>query len=90
MQLFNLLKIIIVIYSILAPSILSSQPIAIKLSAEDRKDILRIETYLNEIKSLRADFLQVSSNGDVATGKIYSCYGQVKSDLNMTPPVLFY
>ena len=89
MQLFNLLKIIIVIYSILAPSILSSQPIAIKLNAEDRKDILRIETYLNEIKSLRADFLQVSSSGDVATGKILMLRpGRIRFEYDPPSPIL--
>ena len=89
MQLFNLLKIIIVIYSILTPSILSSQPITIKLSAEDRKDILRIETYLNEIKSLRADFLQVSSNGEVATGNLLMLRpGRIRFEYDPPSPIL--
>ena len=44
---------------------------AATLSAADRADIARIEAYLNSIRSVRAGFLQVSSRGGVAEGRIY-------------------
>lgn len=89
MQLYKLLKIIIVFFCILTPSKLSSQPIATKLSIEDRKDILRIETYLNEIKSLRAGFLQVSSNGNVATGNLLMLRpGKIRFEYDPPSPIL--
>ena len=40
------------------------------LSKQDSIDIKRIETYLNNIKTLRAKFLQVSSNNTFATGTV--------------------
>jgi outer membrane lipoprotein-sorting protein len=44
---------------------------AANLSAADNKDLRRIEAYLNNMKTLRAGFLQVSSKGGVATGKFF-------------------
>lgn len=41
------------------------------LSDRDRRDVSRVEAYLNSIRSMRATFLQTSSNGDVAHGRIY-------------------
>ncbi len=41
------------------------------LSKEDRADIARIEDYLNTIKTLKARFLQVSSDGDFSEGMLY-------------------
>ena len=70
MPLRKLLKIIVFTSIVLIPSLSSPQPNSMKLRKEEQKDLLRIETYLNEMKSLRADFLQVSSNGAVATGKL--------------------
>ena len=37
----------------------------------DSADLIRIENYLNNLKSLQADFVQMSSNGATAEGKIY-------------------
>ena len=70
MPLHNLLKIILFASIILIPHVSSAQPTSIKLSQDERKALQRIEVYLNEMKTLRADFLQVSSNGAVATGKL--------------------
>lgn len=39
--------------------------------ADDKKDIKAIETYLNSIKTLSADFVQIASNGEKAEGRIY-------------------
>ncbi|MBR1904162.1 MAG: outer membrane lipoprotein carrier protein LolA [Alphaproteobacteria bacterium] len=37
----------------------------------DNADLTRIENYLNNLQSLRAGFVQMSSNGGTAEGKIY-------------------
>ena len=37
---------------------------------EDNSDVLRIEQYLNSIHTLKADLMQISSTGEVETGKI--------------------
>lgn len=37
----------------------------------DKTDLTNIENYLNNIKSLKAGFVQMSSNGGTAEGKIY-------------------
>ena len=42
-----------------------------KLSSHDRADIKRIEAYLNDLTTLSARFLQVSSSGDYAEGRLY-------------------
>ena len=39
--------------------------------ADNRADINRIEDYLNAVKTLRAKFVQVSTSGNAAEGKIY-------------------
>ncbi len=41
------------------------------ISEADKADIVRIEAYLNTIRSFKGRFLQVSSSGDYAEGKIY-------------------
>jgi outer membrane lipoprotein-sorting protein len=41
---------------------------AMALSAQDRADIARIQTYLNGLRSLKARFLQVAPNGSTSEG----------------------
>lgn len=41
-----------------------------KLTAADRADIARIESYLNNLKSIAADFMQIDDAGGVMRGKI--------------------
>ena len=41
------------------------------METQDKIDLKRVATYLEAIKTLRGGFLQVSSNGSVASGKIY-------------------
>ena len=41
------------------------------LSAADQADLARIEGYLNAIRTLQAGFLQVSSDGSVARGRMF-------------------
>ncbi len=45
--------------------------ISFAAQADDKKDIKAIETYLNSIKTLSADFVQIASNGEKAEGRIY-------------------
>ncbi len=48
----------------------SVAPKAAKLSARESRDVARIETYLNELKSVSARFLQVSDSGAMRHGAI--------------------
>ncbi|MEK9755142.1 MAG: outer membrane lipoprotein carrier protein LolA [Rhodospirillaceae bacterium] len=43
----------------------------VKLSKEDIADLVRIEKSLNDIRTMQARFLQVSSDGDYAEGNIF-------------------
>lgn len=40
-------------------------------ASANQSDITKIENYLNNITSLKADFVQMASNGGIAEGKIY-------------------
>jgi outer membrane lipoprotein-sorting protein len=68
---------------------MASEAIAAKLSAESQQDLKRIETFLNGMKTLRAGFLQVSSNGAVATGKlIMSRPGKMRFEYDPPAPIM--
>jgi outer membrane lipoprotein-sorting protein len=43
---------------------------AAHLSAEDKSDLGRIEAYLNQLKTLTADFLQIDDSGGILRGEI--------------------
>lgn len=53
-----------------APLAAGAAPIAAKLSAKEKADVARIETYLNELKSVGARFLQVSDSGALRQGAL--------------------
>jgi len=53
-------------YTLLISANISAAP----LSNEDREDIARVEAYLNKITSLKARFLQVNSEGNIAEGDV--------------------
>ena len=75
-------------FSLISPA-LATEAVAAKLSAEDSKDLKRIETYLNGMKTLRAGFLQVSSNGGVATGKLMLARpGKMRFEYDPPAPIL--
>ena len=60
-----------------------------QLTAEDRQDLQRIETYLNGIKTLSADFLQISQQGGIAKGKFYlSRPGKMRFEYEPPTPIL--
>jgi len=60
-----------------------------QLSAADRVEIKRIETYLNGIKTIKARFLQVSSAGDYSEGNLYfSKPGKMRLEYDDPKPIL--
>ena len=50
---------------------LAEDAVSMKLTTLDKKDLNRGAKYLESVKTLRGQFLQVSSNGRLASGKIY-------------------
>jgi outer membrane lipoprotein-sorting protein len=52
----------------LAPLAFSANAAGVTLSAQDRADIARVETYLNGLTTLKAHFLQVAPDGGVSEG----------------------
>lgn len=56
------------------------------LTAQDRADIARIETYLNGLTTVRSGFLQVAPDGSTAQGQLYvSRPGKLRVEYD--PPV---
>ena len=85
----KLLKTIVITSSLLFPSLLAPQSIIASFNSKEKSEINRIEVYLNSIKSLRADFLQVSSNGNMATGKLYMARpGKIRFEYDPPSPIL--
>ncbi|MEX0582936.1 MAG: outer membrane lipoprotein carrier protein LolA [Sneathiella sp.] len=48
-----------------------ASPAFADLSAEDQAEIARVEAYLDTIKTMKADFLQIDSAGGIAEGEVY-------------------
>ena len=46
-------------------------PARAELSQHDRETVQRVEAYLNSVRSLAADFVQIGPNGETAKGKVY-------------------
>jgi outer membrane lipoprotein-sorting protein len=61
----------LLITSLLVPLALPAWGQAVGLSAQDRADIARVETYLNSIRTLHARFLQVAPNGGTSEGQAW-------------------
>jgi outer membrane lipoprotein-sorting protein len=60
-----------------------------KLTETDKADVARIEAYLNELKTLTADFMQVSSVGAIARGKFYLARpGKMRFEYEPPTPIL--
>jgi outer membrane lipoprotein-sorting protein len=57
----------------------------IHLSAEDRDDVSRIEDYLNDLKSIGADFMEIDENGGIQRGTI-AIQRPGKMRVNYNPP----
>jgi outer membrane lipoprotein-sorting protein len=62
---------------------------ATQLTAQDRKDVQRIEDYLNQLKTMKARFQQISQQGGLTRGWIYLRRpGQVRVQYDPPTPVL--
>jgi outer membrane lipoprotein-sorting protein len=58
-------------------------------TAADRPDLARVETYLNELKTLHARFLQVAENGQSAEGDLYLARpGRLRVEYDPPSPIL--
>lgn len=67
----------------------AAEAISAKISAENQQDLKRIETFLNGMETARAGFLQVSSNGAVATGKLLlSRPGKMRFEYDPPTPIM--
>ena len=85
----KLLKTIVIASSLLFSCLLAPQPTKAIVGSEEKGDIRRVEAYLNGLKSLKAGFLQVSSNGSVATGTLYLARpGKVRFEYDPPNPIL--
>ena len=45
--------------------------VAARLTAQDKIDLKRVEDYLKSLSTLKSRFLQTSSNGSIASGKLF-------------------
>ncbi|TVR99368.1 MAG: outer membrane lipoprotein carrier protein LolA [Rhodospirillales bacterium] len=67
----------------------ASRPQAAEIGSEARRDLARIERYLNAMTTVRARFLQVASNGQFAEGNIYIARpGNMRVEYDPPTPVL--
>jgi outer membrane lipoprotein-sorting protein len=67
----------------------AARPQAAALTREDRAQIDRIERYLNGVTTLKARFVQASSNGQSAQGNLYiSRPGKLRIEYDPPVPVL--
>lgn len=64
-------------------------PRLIEFSEQDRADLDRVSAYLNAIKSLRGDFVQIGPNGEMDQGRFYlEKPGRLRFEYNPPSPVL--
>ncbi len=79
------LAAIVLSVAVSASSADAGNPVRV-LSAAEKADIKRVEAYLDRLETLQATFLQVSSNGENADGKLYLLRpGHLK--IEYAPPV---
>jgi len=77
------------IFFIARTDTLVAQNQRVSIDSKNFSAIERINTYLNEIKTLRADFLQVATNGEIASGKLYmSRPGKIRFEYTPPSPIL--
>jgi len=72
-----------------APPATAQAPRPAALSAEERAEIGRVEAYLNDLRTLQARFLQVSSTGEMAEGTLHiERPGRLRIEYDPPVPVL--
>jgi outer membrane lipoprotein-sorting protein len=80
-------KAILVIVSLLFAS--TGSAFAAGLSAQDKTDVRRIESYLNAITTLKSRFIQRASTGNLASGTVYiSRPGRMRFEYDPPAPIL--
>ena len=80
----NGLKVLVLFYFLVYGQVLASDIII-----KNRTDLKRVENYFNNIKYLRADFVQEASNGNVAEGRFWlSRPGRMRVEYGQPAPVL--
>jgi outer membrane lipoprotein-sorting protein len=69
-----------------APAAIAPQ---LQLGAQERAELAGIEDYLNGIRTVRAEFVQQSSNGEQARGQLYLARpGRLRIDYQPPVPIL--
>ena len=64
-------------------------PVMAAVAAPDKADVVRVETYLNSIKTLTAKFIQVAPDGSLSEGKAYMRRpGRMRFEYDDPVPVL--
>ena len=64
-------------------------PRLIEFNATDRADLDRVSAYLNSIRSLRGDFVQIGPNGEIDQGRFYvEKPGKFRFEYNPPSPLL--
>ena len=78
-----------IIFFIARTDTLGAQNQRVSIDSKKLSAIERINAYLNGIKTLRADFLQVATNGEIASGKLYmSRPGKIRFEYKPPSPIL--
>lgn len=73
----------------LAPAAFAATPPPQKFSKQDEADILRVQKYLNNLRTMTAHFLQSSGDGSTAQGTLYlSRPGRLRLEYDPPTPVL--
>jgi outer membrane lipoprotein-sorting protein len=81
--------ILAVVMALAGPPAVAQQPAPAELSVGDRADLARIEAYLNGLMTLEARFLQATSTGEFAEGKLYiQRPGRLRIEYDPPVPVL--
>lgn len=80
---------------LLAPLALAAAPAPVRAqprfqpTTQDRADLARIETYLNGLRSLKANFMQVAPNGQISAGNAWlSRPGRMRFEYFPPSPIL--
>ena len=86
-----LIFVLLTILAVLIPSYRTEAIVArtLNLSKQDVADLLSIEKYLDGLKTMKARFLQMSSDGDYSEGTIYlSRPGRMRIEYDPPSPML--
>jgi len=67
----------------------AEKAVPMALNSQDKVDLKRVESYLEDIKTLKGRFLQISSNGGVASGKMFLARpGRLRFEYDPPTPIL--